>query len=362
MSTQHFRTARQVLPWRTKLLISTLSIVLFVVAGEIILRWVDFDLYYKNQFFPVNRDIDFPSVYLRDPKLFWRFRKDITTESKLFSYLNYRINSDGMRGAEIQKPKQGYRIIALGNSCTFGWGVPDEETWVYRLQEELQKEFSPEKIEVINAGVPGYSSYQGKIYFEEELVQYQPDMVLIMFGWNDHWKAGHGISDAEQRVPSKLILWFQNFFSRLKLYQLLRKVILRSTEEELLVALDDVSGKRRVSQDEFFRNLKEIVRTARARHIQPVLISPPIAPALKDSRVFRNNLFLLHRQYQQQIARVAELEQVPFIDLQAVFEQFANLFDAPREDPIHFNIAGHKVAAMAIAEEVAPLIAAQLHR
>lgn len=357
MAQAQTKTAAKSSPFYVKLIGAVVSLLIFVVVVELALRVVEVDLYYKNQFFPVNRDIDFPEVYKKDPKLFWRFRKNMVTESKMFSYLNYRINSHGLRGPEIRQRKTGYRIIALGNSCTFGWGMPYQITWVFRLQQMLNQQVPSGNVEVINAGVPGYSSYQGKIFFAEELLSLNPDMVLIMFGWNDHWKAGHGITDARQQMPHRLILAAQNLFSKLKLYQLLRKMVLSSTEKERLVALDDMSGERRVSQQEFYGNLKSIVRLARGNEIEPVLLIPPIASLENYPQVPRTNLHYLHRYYQQQVIRVAEYERVPVVNLQAAFDQYHDLFDAPREDPIHFNIKGHAVVTAAIADQVALLLA-----
>jgi lysophospholipase L1-like esterase len=54
------------------------------------------------------------------------------------------------------------------------------------LQEILQSRNTPERVyEVINAGVAGYSSWQGVQRFLQEWETYQPDMVLVSFGWND---------------------------------------------------------------------------------------------------------------------------------------------------------------------------------
>lgn len=44
------------------------------------------------------------------------------------------------------------RIVAIGDSTTFGWGVADAETWPARLQVELIRR--GHRVEVLNAGVP----------------------------------------------------------------------------------------------------------------------------------------------------------------------------------------------------------------
>ncbi len=108
---------------RFKLIASVLSLVVFILVSEGMLRLLDLDLYSKGKTFPLNRDIDFPEIYQKDADLFWRFRPDFDTESKQFSYLSYHINSSGMRGTDIAEKGDAYRILALGNSCTCGWGI-----------------------------------------------------------------------------------------------------------------------------------------------------------------------------------------------------------------------------------------------
>lgn len=332
-----------------KLLATVVSLVVFVALSELVLNIFDPELNYKNQFFPVNRDIDFPEFYKKDTELFWRLREDQTLKSRWFSNLSYRINSAGIRGDEIKDIKVGQRILALGNSCTFGWGVPRENCWTTLLERSLRLKLLDSSLEVVNAGIPGYSSFQGKKYFQE-LLKLQPDIVLIMFGWNDHWKAGQEISDAEQETPPAIIVSMQNIFSKLKLYKLLRKITLSATEDTQFVRIDDITGKRRVSQEEYFENLTEMIKTSRKHNITPVLLIPPIASLENYFQATRSNLHLLHQKYQEKMLRVSEYQRVEIINLQSAFDNFNTLFDSPQEDPIHFNAQGHEVAALAISE------------
>ncbi|MEW6051805.1 MAG: SGNH/GDSL hydrolase family protein [Candidatus Zixiibacteriota bacterium] len=337
-----------------KLTASVLSVCLFLALAELALRFIDPDLYYKNQFFPVNRDIDFPDVYKKDPMLFWRFRENQTISSRRFSDLDYRINSLGMRGPEIARTKNGVRILTLGNSCTFGWGVRQEQIWTTRLQEMLKRGILTQSIEVVNAGVPGYSSLQGWRYFENELLVLQPDIVLITFAWNDEAPAGQGISDDRQQPPGRLILAAQNLFSRLKLYQFMRKVVLSATEKQKIVALDDPLAVRRVPPDRFKKNLTEIIRLARRNNCRPVLVIPPIASLHIYFKESVSPLHTMHAAYQNQIRLVSQYEKTELVDLQEAFDKQSDLWDDPYADCTHFNAKGHGVAAQTIAEVVVP--------
>ncbi len=338
-----------------KFLFALCMLLLFVIASEIGLRLFDVNLYYKNQFFPLNRDIDFPNVFKKDAHLFWRFRPNKTINSRQYSDITYHINSAGMRGKDFDPHKTKYRILALGNSCTFGWGVPYEDIWPTHLQNILERQ-SPGAYEVINAGVPGYSSFQGKEYFERELVKLQPDMVLIMFGWNDQWTAGHGISDAEQKTPSRIFLSAQNILSSLEIYQFARKLLLSSTEKQAAIRLDETKGRRRVSTSEFLANLRSIIDTARAHQIQSVLLIPPVASL---STYFPGQISYfheLHQKYEDEIVTASRYEQVPLVDLQSTFDRYDDLYSNPIDDPIHFNAKGHDIAANEIARVILPLL------
>lgn len=347
---------RRVVPWYVKALGVALSLALFIGGSEIILRLSGKDFFYRNQFFPINRDINFAEIYKKDARLFWRFRQNFDTESELYSNINYHINSMGLRGPEIDETTNGLRILALGNSCTFGWGVKRDETWVSLTEEILRSKYSDSEVEIINAGVPGYTTYQGKLFYTEELADLSPDIVLFMFGWNDHWPAGKDITDSQQRLPNVLILEMQNVLSRLKLYQLLRSLLLSSTETQERVAIDDLAKERRVPRTEFIENLKQLTAFARDHSTIPILISPPMPSQEKYTMRNMSQLAILHGMYQQDIISVAKSDSVPLVDLQAAFATTVQFFDDPGRDPVHFNVAGHKQTARAVAEAIGAIM------
>ena len=183
-------TARASRSLYARIIGAILSVALFVLIAELVLSAAGLDLHYQDPSFAIHPDMSFPHVFKRDSKLLWCFRPGTTIKSQLHPGLEYRINPSGRRGPETLKSKQGYRIVTLGNSCTFGWGVRYEDSWGYRLERILNRELPDTSFEVINAGIPGYSSHQGKTYFAEELLGLAPDMVLIMFAWNDHSRSG----------------------------------------------------------------------------------------------------------------------------------------------------------------------------
>jgi hypothetical protein len=87
-------------------------------------------------------------------------------------------NSKGLRGRDehaYAKPAGLTRIVALGDSFTFGEEVDDGEPYPARLAAVLPGS------EVLNLGVHGYGHDQMLLYLEEEGLRYQPDVVVLGF-------------------------------------------------------------------------------------------------------------------------------------------------------------------------------------
>jgi lysophospholipase L1-like esterase len=85
----------------------------------------------------------------------------------------------------LQKERGVYRIVCLGDSHTFGWGVEQEETYPARLEEMLAKKYTGKAFEVLNHGVPGYNTVQEVASFAEKIDDLDPDMVIINYVNND---------------------------------------------------------------------------------------------------------------------------------------------------------------------------------
>ena len=91
------------------------------------------------------------------------------------------INSRGLRSDEfdVTKPDNTYRILNIGDSVAFGWGVDQEETYGYQLVNLLNQQDKSRNYEVINAGVPGLNLTTEKNFLLQEGLSYKPDLVLL---------------------------------------------------------------------------------------------------------------------------------------------------------------------------------------
>ncbi|NIT60068.1 MAG: hypothetical protein GWN00_28775 [Aliifodinibius sp.] len=97
--------------------------------------------------------------------------------------VNVNINSDGLRDKEYPVERgQKYRIIFLGDSITFGWGVEKEDTFETLLEVKLN-EIKP--TEVLNFGTGNYNSEQEVNLFFKKGQKYKPAHIVLFYFIND---------------------------------------------------------------------------------------------------------------------------------------------------------------------------------
>lgn len=106
----------------------------------------------------------------------------------IFKRAPIRVNSHGFRGAEVsvKKPPATLRVVGLGDSHMFGWGVGEEQTYLAVL-ERLLNEGSVGGMgwEVLNFGVGGYNTVMEVATLERRALAFDPDIVVIHFIGND---------------------------------------------------------------------------------------------------------------------------------------------------------------------------------
>ena len=87
-----------------------------------------------------------------------------------------KISNQGLRDREFPAiaSKGKTRIVAIGDSFTFGWGVPVEQSWP-KVLESLGNKTS----EVINFGFPGASPNDYSTMITSALDHFSPDIVLV---------------------------------------------------------------------------------------------------------------------------------------------------------------------------------------
>lgn len=221
-----------------------------------------------------------------DPDLYWKLKPECSFSFRLpnESIINYKINKAGFRGEESQsKSREGkLRIICAGDSSTFGFNLNLEDTYPYRLSRIIENQSKEKNAEVINAGVWCYSSYQGRLFIEKELVRLEPDILLLSYGFNDSQLMNYPDSQKkkiknESRFSKKMKLLFSCRCLGSFLSFLGKKGIFVSLSGEV----------PRVNLDEFSSNIDKIISLCKSKGIK--LIFLPISVPVKYADIMEKS-------------------------------------------------------------------------
>ena len=141
-----------------------------------------------------------------DANLGWSLEPGSRTVSYRIGEIEYRVNSKGLRDDEhaYEKPAGKTRIVIVGDSMTFGFGVPIEKHFT-RLLEGYCK-----NTEVINLGVSGFGVDQELLFLQGEGMKYEPDLVIAYvahYGNNRHMHTSRfGREKPKFKLTDKLVL------------------------------------------------------------------------------------------------------------------------------------------------------------
>lgn len=143
--------------WRNRLILLTFALVLAALGAEFATRWV---------FRAVTTSSDFGGYFSR------RWASTEVTHT----------NHAGFREREYAnaKPPGTYRVAVVGDSFTYGNGIPQQSRFSDLLQARL-----PSHIEVLNFGQPGANTPEHRHLVQTLLNEAQPDFILLQWYVND---------------------------------------------------------------------------------------------------------------------------------------------------------------------------------
>jgi len=172
-------------------------------------------------------------VYEPDDVLYWRPRPSQSAFTKI-GHKPVRIDSRGLRGAEVglDKAPGMLRVLCLGDSRTFGWGLAEEETFAARTGEILGRAVGGgARVEVLNAGVNAWSYEQMAAYLEGEGMRLSPDVVVLDGG--NLWGVFNGEQDEAFKSAFARRVRLKNLLRRSAIYHYVMEVKLRRYYEAL---------------------------------------------------------------------------------------------------------------------------------
>lgn len=343
----------------TRLLLAVLGLLAVLVTAEIVLRATGWGLSDKSLHALHELRLDRPWLYGLRPGI------EVTVPAT--GDVVYRINEDGFRDRrhETEKEPGVFRILILGNSVAFGYGVDERDTFASRLEAVLADRYPGRRFEVLNFAVNGYNAYNQAALLKDVGLRYQPDVVLVQFSVGvlhnpilhfDHQTQMHlgmipveAFPDPAQRRTPPRHPWFVRMCSRLRVCAIVDEKILepRRRDAEPLPGLVSVGprelpeGPERVWLRSRYREIEESARSVGAGFA--VVIFP------YEEQVYGQASARL----QEQLAVLGREEDWVMIDLLPALSRAAAGDPSLYLDTWHVNPAGHLVAAEVIATQLA---------
>ena len=306
---------------------------------------------------------DLADLFLFDRDLFWRLRPGATFDAEA----PVPINAAGYRGplASPAPPPELLRVAVLGDSVAFGGAA----AWPESLRPGLAAIAAPRPVEILNYGVPGYSIVQGERQYQREVARLTSAVVIIAYGWNDHWLARGGQTDAARRLPGEAAARLSLLLWRLRLTQALHALTSGGAKQEDAATVT-TALPRRVPPDEWRAAVERLAREAARSGSAVVVLGLPSALVEAEFPSYLLDMGFAasaaaavadHRLYVRLAGEAAAAAGASFLDLQPMFEQAGggpnpDLFT---RDRIHLTPAGHERLALTLLPVLMTLLEAR---
>ena len=161
-----------------QLALALLSVSIFVVLGELTTRFLDRD----------GRVYDLETY--RYARLCTRasagdlHHVQVPGAVATLQGVEVRINAHGLRDRDYPYAKTPgtKRLVLVGDSVSFGWGVPQDRVYAKVAEAQLAKSG---KYELIDGAVVNYTTARMLAFYRDELKKYDADVVLLAFFVNN---------------------------------------------------------------------------------------------------------------------------------------------------------------------------------
>jgi lysophospholipase L1-like esterase len=304
----------------------------------------------------------------------WSFRPNSHHDSYVGAPVT--INNLGLRGGDttVAKPPGTFRIIDVGDSITFGYGVRQEEAFSHVLERDLNASApAGVRYEVLNAGIPATGLEYYTHFIETKAPALKPDLILVCMALNDidplmgpepiepHFASTdlrsvngflvrHSYLYNAMYVPTKSILYRLNILH------------LKDNEGFGFLAIEPPSPEQDKALQGVRRYIGRIARFTQIHGQRLGIVVFPVEPQLSEHtlKLYEQQLHLylgteaLNGQPQGWIEQIGADYNVPVLDLLPAMRTAdrGQLFLRNRSisiDPVHPSPAGHEVAGDEIA-------------
>ncbi|MBD9362219.1 SGNH/GDSL hydrolase family protein [Methylomonas fluvii] len=196
----------------------------------------------------------------------------VKSKSAILQNVEIRLNEHGLRGGPLSAlPSGGRRILFLGASITFGWGVSEQDTLEARLEKALSA-IDKQPVQVLNAGVGNYNTERYVSRFFDELTDLHPTDIVVHYCLRDAEDLPAGGDNLLLRHSQlAVILWgvYHRFFDK-------------NGEQSMVQYYRDVYQPEASGMLKMKEKLKQLSEYAKANNIRIYLAMTPITYNLVD--------------------------------------------------------------------------------
>jgi len=177
-------------------------------------------------------------------------------------------NSLGLRDyREPNKNRDTEQVIILGDSFTFGFKLPLESSYPFLLEKYLNEKGPEKHFEVINAGVPGYSTENELKQLKKIIARYKPGWIILAYHPADGQKSQENFSRTfgeKLRKNSAFFTWFTRYY---------RTKLIKYLPPPRFSLAPDFDGPKYTNIKKALLEVRNIARTNRAQ-IAVLMIVP----------------------------------------------------------------------------------------
>ncbi len=159
------------------LMLLVLSSLAALVLAELLIRLVDpigVSYYAEAKKYHLEK--------LADEELYYRHRPNLVRE---YQDVRVETNELGFRDEPIaERPRNGLRVLFLGDSVTFGWGVSQADTFAHRVSGSLSDRLQ-RPVQTFNTGVGSYNTHNQHALLDRYGEALDPDFVALLYVTND---------------------------------------------------------------------------------------------------------------------------------------------------------------------------------
>ena len=240
------------------------------------------------------------ALYRFDTELMYRLEPGVVLRAT--NYLapeetwTITIDDRGFRRTSDADPS-GDELLVMGDSIAFGFWGSDEESFPSQMAQALASSSPGIRLDVLNAGVPGYDSLQGRLYFSELWKRHSPRVVILAYGMNDHWRKHRSRKEIlEDFRRTAAIVQILNHF---ELFRSTRRIVAHHRQQR-------AAPKRvpAVSPDDFEDNLRFMIERSLEAGASVILVDTFV---FVEAPKHTGRLTALSREYSLPLLHFSEL-------------------------------------------------------